>query len=283
MEKLKGSTVLIVLGVALIAIGAVYPFVTLVVDTTAPTILSTNPANGSVVASVTALEATIKDSESGVSSVTLAYMAPSSTVAVGGSATLVSGDKYQGTWRWTPSSPLTAPGQYKLLVTAKDAAGNTNYQEFTFTIYTQLQGKWYINDIEITSSSQTIYSKSTTVSFKFQKTAGIDDAYISCWVEEEGTGVPPGTPQPMSLTSRRILTLTLTDPINHVWTGSYTFTAGTHNLAIIAYDGTTTITYSIVGLTIPGAVVWVMTTQQALILAGVLALVAGAVMRVKKY
>jgi hypothetical protein len=35
MAKLKGSTVLIFLGVALIAIGAAYPLVTLVVDTTA--------------------------------------------------------------------------------------------------------------------------------------------------------------------------------------------------------------------------------------------------------
>jgi hypothetical protein len=268
MEKLKGSTVLIVLGVALIAIGAAYPLVTLVVDTEPPTILSTNPANGSVVASVTALEATIKDSVSGVSSVSLGYIAPSTTVIVGGAATLVSGDKYQGTWQWTPPLPPTTPGQYKLTVTAKDAAGNTQYQEFTFTIYTQLQGKWYINDQEITSSSQTIYSKSTTVTFKFQKTAGIDDSYISCWVEEGGT---------------KILTLSYTDSTNHIWTGSYTFSAGTHNLAIKAYDGTATITYSIVGLTIPGAVVWVMTTQQALVLAGVMALVAGVVMRVKKY
>jgi hypothetical protein len=100
---------------------------------------------------------------------------------------------------------------------------------------TQLQGNWYINDIAITSITQTIYS-SSTITFKFVKTAGIDDSYISCWVEEGGT---------------KILTLTLTDTTNHIWTGTYTFTPGTHNLAIKAYDGTTTITYSVVGLTIP--------------------------------
>jgi hypothetical protein len=163
---------------------------------------------------------------------------------------------------------LTTPGTYQFNFSVANNAGLWSSKAGSFRIYTQLQGKWYINDQEITSSSQTVYSTSTTVRFKFQKTAGIDDSYISCWVEEGGT---------------KILTLSLTDSTNHIWTGSYTFTAGTHNLAIKAYDGTATITYSIVGLTIPGAVEWVMTTQQTLVLAGVLALVAGAVMRVKKY
>jgi hypothetical protein len=53
-------------------------------------------------------------------------------------------------------------------------------------------------------------------------------------------------------------------------------------MTLKAYDGTTTITYSVVGLTIPGAVVWVMTTQQTLILAGMLSIIAGVVLRVKK-
>jgi hypothetical protein len=269
MEKLKGSTVLIVLGVALIAIGAAYPFVTVVVDTSAPTLSNFVPASNSVVPSINSASVTASDSQSGVQAVyfSLGNLDTSQYLIKQQPASLTSGDKYSGTWSIT-FSEITTPGKYFIYWQAGDYAGNWQTVMVQFTIYTQLQGKWYINDIEITSTTQTIYSKTTSVSFKFQKTAGIDDSYISCWVEEGGT---------------KILTLSLTDSTNHIWTGSYTFSAGTHNLAIKAYDGTTTITYSIVGLTIPGAVVWVMTTQQALVLAGVIALVAGVVMRVKKY
>jgi hypothetical protein len=266
MEKLKASTTLIVLGIALLAIGAFYPFVTLVVDTTGPEIAGTTPANGVVYAQLTSLDVHCRDLESGVKSVQM---------VINGSSY---GLKYQAAspnypnydW-WTKDlsyTPINTPGTYTYTVTVTNNAGLQTSQSGTFTIYTQLQGNWYINGQQITSTSQTVYSTSTTVSFKFQKTAGIADSYITCWVEEGGT---------------KILTLTLTDTTNHIWTGSYTFSAGTHTLSLKAYDGTTTITYSIVGLTIPGAVVWVMTTQQALVLAGVLALVAGVVMRVKKY
>jgi len=269
MEKLRGSTILIVLGVALIAIGAAYPLVTLVVDTTAPTLSNFGPGSGAVVPSIDSAWVTAEDSGSGVQAVyfSLANLDTKTYIIQQQPATLTTGDKYRGTWQ-IYFSKVTTPGKYIIYWQAGDYAGNWATYQVTFTIYTQLQGKWYINDQEITSTTQTVYSKTATVSFKFQKTAGIDDSYISCWVEEGGT---------------KILTLSLTDSTNHIWTGSYTFSAGTHNLTIKAYDGTTTITYSIVGLTIPGAVVWVMTTQQALVLAGVLALVAGVVMRVKKY
>jgi hypothetical protein len=180
---------------------------------------------------------------------------------------LVNGTIYDGIWSISFSDLATPGNNYKIYFIVKNNAGLTTSKNVYFNIYTALQGTWWINNQQITSSSQTIYSTTTTVNFTFQKTAGLDDSYISCWVEEGGT---------------KILTLTLTDTTNHIWTGSYTFTAGTHNLAIKAYDGTTTITYSIVGLTIPGAVVWVMTTQQALILAGMLSIVAGVVLRIKK-
>jgi hypothetical protein len=264
MEKLKGSTVLIVLGVALIAIGAVYPFVTLVVDTTPPVVDGTCPSNGSTYQSLDKITVYCYDTESGIASVTATIGGTSYTLSY---VSKEPQSPYE-IWQASISPALSTSGTYSYSITVQNKAGLTTTQSGSFTIYTQLQGKWYINNIEITSSSQTIYSTSTTVSFKFQKTAGIEDTKISCWVEEGGT---------------KILTLSLTDSTNHIWTGSYTFSAGTHNLAIKAYDGTTTITYSIVGLTIPGAVVWVMTTQQALVLAGVIALVAGVVMRVKKY
>jgi hypothetical protein len=268
MEKLKGSTALIVLGIALLAFGAVYPFVTLVVDTTAPTLSNFVPANGSVVPSINSASVTASDSVSGVSSVyfSLANLDTNTYVITQQPATLISGDKYSGQWQIN-FTVINTPGKYVIYWQAGDVAGNWATVAVYFQIYTALQGKWYVAGQEITSTTQTVYVTNATVDFKFVKTAGIADSYISCWVEEGGT---------------KILTLSLTDSTNHIWTGSYTFTAGTHTLTLKAYDGTTTITYSVVGLTIPGAVVWVMTTQQALILAGMLSIVAGAVMRIKK-
>jgi len=257
MEKLKGSTILIVLGIALLAFGAVYPFVTLVVDTTAPTFGGSCPSDGATYSAVTSISIYVYDAESGVKSVTCQIDSTTYTL---------SPHKTEPDL-WVASGGTTAVGTHTFKFTATNNAGLTSTKSGTFTIYTQLQGNWYIANQQITNSSQTVYSTSATVSFKFQKTAGIDDSYISCWVEEGGT---------------KILTLTLTDSTNHIWTGNYTFAAGTHNLAIKAYDGTATITYSIVGLTIPGAFVWVMTTQQALILAGMLSIVAGVVLRIKK-
>jgi hypothetical protein len=267
MEKLKGSTILIVLGIALLAFGVAYPFVTLVIDNTPPIIVSTVPADGQTYATLTAVSIHVKDPESGIRAVAFAIYNPSGVQLMGGALSLQTGDMYDGTWGGNIAA-ITTPGNG---YTAWFRASNQMYMntEITvhFNIYTALQGDWYIANIKITSSSQTVYSNTTSINFKFQKTAGIDDSYISCWIEEGGT---------------KILTLTLTDTTNHIWTGTYTFTPGTHNLAIKAYDGTTTITYSIVGLTIPGAFIWVITTQQALLLAGVLAIVAGVVMRIKK-
>jgi hypothetical protein len=263
MEKLKASTTLIVLGIALLALGAFYPFVTLVVDTTAPVVSTTVPSNGAVYQSVDKLTVYCYDTESGIASVTTVIDSTSYTLSY---ISKEPQSPYE-IWQLTLSTPITTPKTYSFTTTVKNKAGLTTTVSGTFTIYTQLQGNWYINDQQITSASQTIYSSTATVSFKFQKTAGIADSYITCWVEEGGT---------------KILTLTLTDSTNHIWTGSYTFSTGTHNIAIKANDGTTTITYSIVGLTIPSAFVWVMTTQQALILAGVLSIVAGAALRVKK-
>jgi hypothetical protein len=263
MEKLKASTTLIVIGIALLALGAIYPLVTLVVDTTPPVVGTTVPSNGAVYQRVDKLTVYCYDTESGIASVTTVIDSIPCTLSY---ISKEPQSPYE-IWQFTPSTPITLPKTYSFTTTVKNKADLTTTVSGTFTIYTQFQGNWYINDQQITNTSQTIYSSTATVSFKFQKTVGVDDSYISCWVEEGGT---------------KILTLTLTDITNHIWTGTYTFTPGTHNLAIKANDGTTTITYSIVSLTIPGAFVWVMTTQQALTLAGVLSIVAGAALRVKK-
>jgi hypothetical protein len=115
-----------------------------------------------------------------------------------------------------------------------------------------LQGTWYIAGTEITSNSQTIIVTDPTVTFKFVKTAGVEDERISCTVVEGGA---------------TILTLTLTTAAT--WEGSYTFAAGTHSLTVKAYDGTTTISFSIVGLEVAAPPAITITPQLALILLGI--------------
>jgi hypothetical protein len=270
MEKLKGSTALIVLGIALLAFGAVYPFVTLVVDTTAPTFVSTVPAANQVYASVSQCSAHVTDDVSGVKQVVCYIYNYQTATTYMASMTLSSGNNMDGTWTCAPpGGTITTPGKYAVAMVAQDnAANNGNTGWINFTIYTQLQGNWYINDQQITSTSQTVYSSSTSITFKFVKTAGIDDSYI--------TVIVSGSSSVRSFNYN----------VDHVsagtWQSTWTLEAGTWTITLKAYDGTTTITYSVVGLTIPGAFIWVMTTQQALVLAGMLSIVAGVVLRVKK-
>jgi hypothetical protein len=271
MEKLKGSTALMVLGIALLAFGAVYPFVTLVVDTAPPTFVSTVPAAGQVYASLTSASAHVTDDVSGVKQVRF-YLYNYQTASYIYNAvvmSLTSGNSMDGTWTYTFPTALTTPGKYAAEFIAQDNAANVKDTGWmNFTIYTQLQGNWYINDQQITSTSQTVYSSSTSITFKFVKTAGIDDSYI--------TVIVSGSSSVRSFNYN----------VDHVsagtWQSTWTLEAGTWTITLKAYDGTTTITYSVVGLTIPGAFIWVMTTQQALILAGMLSIVAGVVLRIKK-
>jgi len=270
----KTEYIFALLGAALLALGATYPLVTLVVDTTAPSLVSSVPASGATYSSLNTLSATVKDDVSGVQAVYISVTDASNNYVITQKLmSLTSGDKMSGTWTYTPTSTelngINQVGKHICYIQAEDYAGNwLNYGPISFTIYTQLQGKWYINNQEITSTSQTVYSTSATVTFKFQKTAGIDDKYITCTVVEG---------------SSTILTLSLTDSTNHIWTGSYTFTSGTHNIQLKAYDGTTTITFSVIGLGIPGATTgWTMTTQQTLILASIICLAAAGIIHIRK-
>jgi hypothetical protein len=223
------------IGAALILVGLLFAlnivsFATLVVDTTPPEIANTYPANGSVYTSILAIDCYFRDLESGIQSATFQIGSTVYTLTYAGAAP--SSFPNCEWWTYGPMS-LNTPGTYSYTVKVTNKAGLQAQQSGSFIIYTQLQGNWYINDQQITSSSQTVYSTSATVSFKFQKTAGLDDAKITCWVEEGGT---------------KLLTLTLTDSTNHIWTGSYTFSLGTHNLVLTAYDGSKKVTMSIVSL-----------------------------------
>jgi hypothetical protein len=200
-----------------------------VVDTTPPVVDGTCPSDGSTYQSLDKITVYCYDTESGIASVTVTIAGAVYTLSY---VSKEPQSPYE-IWQASISPALSTPGTYSYSITVINNAGLKTTQSGSFTIYTQFQGKWYINNIGITSSSQTIYSIGTTVSFKFQKTAGIDDSKISCWVEEGGM---------------KILTLTLTDSTNHVWTGSYTFTQGKHVLTLKASDGISAVTMSITNL-----------------------------------
>ena len=264
---MKGSTALMILGIVFLSVGIAYPYVTVIVDTTPPDITATCPENGKVYNSLTKITAWVGDPETDVTSVTCTINGQTYTLHISSvTPTPLAIADTGGYYLWEYDiSDITTGGTYSFTFKAKNRAGLTAEYSGTFTIYTQLQGNWYINDQSITSPTQTIYATSTTVSFKFQKTAGLEDTKISCWVEEGGA---------------RILTLTLTDTANHVWTGAYTFSPGTHTLKLVASDGTNTVTFSVIGLTIGGGG-WTLTMRQTLMLVGAITVAAGALLRIK--
>jgi hypothetical protein len=143
-----------------------------------------------------------------------------------------------GTWTCAPpGGTITTPGKYAVAMVAQDnAANNGNTGWINFTIYSQLQGKWYINDQEITNTSQTVYSKSTSITFKFVKTAGVADQSVTVKV----SGSSP--------------TRQFTYGVDHisegVWESTWTLEPAVWTITLQASDGIRTITYSMVNLQI---------------------------------
>jgi len=214
--------VLLAVGISLLFIGFVVPIAVLYVDDTPPVwrILHPSTATGT---SLTELVAYVKDPESGIQSVTCTVAGTTHSLSYALTDTFFKDEK------WYKNIPdITTPGAYPYEWKITNKAGLTTTQSGTYTIYTELQGKWYINNIEITSPTQEIYSSSLTASFKFVKTAGIADAYITCTIKEGGTTL-----------------LTLTNSAASTWTGSYTFARGKHTLSLDATDGTKTISMSL--------------------------------------
>jgi len=238
---MRQGNILIAAGAFMLFFALVYPLVTLVVDTSKAEIgfTYTVPQHGGVYYEITVLTVQCRDMESGIKSVTV---------------TITSGDQqYQynleysgnvslsdGVWEiWEyqyPDSAINTPGNHNFSIIVLNNAGYTTYHGGYYTIYVDLAGEWYINDQLITDSSQTVYSGSSDVTFKFVKTAGLDDSEITCWIEENGATL-----------------LTLTNTGSGVWTGTYTFSPGTHSITLKADDGISSISFSIIELTIPGA------------------------------
>jgi len=226
MQKSLGWIMLLA-GIFLLFVGFVFPMVILYADDTPPTWLlaadgtvSLAPRDGDVLSSSTMVQVGVNDPESGVASV-LAWID-----SVQYDLTLKVGTPFSGIWQ--KSIPAVATGTHTIKYTAMNKVGLSTTYAGSFQIYTALQGKWYVNNVEITSPTQEVYSASLSISFKFVKTTGIADASITCTLWEGTTKLA-----------------TLTNTATNTWMGSYTFTTGKHTLNLKASDGTGTIEMNI--------------------------------------
>ena len=229
--KFSQKQTFVLVGIALLIIAiipSVIGLVTLIVDTTPPVFGPTTPYNGATFGVIDKISVHAYDPESGLQNV--AYSIDGSIQLP---LTYVS--TTSGVELWEKSiTPLTS-GSHTFTYQAINKAGLSTSISGSFTIYTALTGKWYVAGIEITSSSQTIYATSTLIAFRFEKITGIEDSKITCIVVEGGS---------------TILTLSLASAGK--WTGTYTFTKGSHSLILQADDGQASVIMSMVSFTLDG-------------------------------
>jgi len=250
----NGNT-LIYLGLTLILLSFVYPMVTVIVDDTPPKWRVANdgkiavfPRDGETYETVDRIVAGVEDSESGVATV-IALID-----GVNYSLRLYVGTEYDGTWICKLPSKLSA-GQHTLKLTATNNNGLKTTYTAAFTIYSDLQGTWYVNGLKVTGSDQILRFTTRTLTFKFVKTQGVEDSKITCSVWEGESKL-----------------LELKNVAAGTWEGTYTFTGGKHALTLKANDGTNTVTFAVVTVDFGGEAPnteW-LTMQNILLFSGVL-------------
>jgi len=233
MQKNLGlGLVIFLVGMLLFGFGTVYSLVTVVIpsqDTTPPGIGTLAiPLDGATYSSVSTLYLYCGDLDSGIKSVTCKIDSTTYALAYSSSGGPVMTPEY---WNYQLATPITVSGSHTFSFTVTNKVDLMTVKSGSFTIYKGFQGTWYVNGVEITDPLQTIYATNATVDFKFVKTVGVADTLITCGVWE-GTN----------------WLLILTNYPSSIWTGSYTFTSGKHTLDLKAYDGTQTITMSVIGL-----------------------------------
>jgi len=179
------------------------------------------------------LVAYVKDPESGIQSVICDIAGTTHSLTFVASDAIFSDEKW-----YKDITDITASGEYTFTWVITNKVGLKTEVTGIYRVYTALQGKWYLNDIEITSPIQTVYSTNLMVSFKFVKTAGIEDSNIVCMVWREGDKI-----------------LVLQNTAVSTWTGSYTFTEGKYTLLLKAFDGTTNVIMSILDANVGGGMI----------------------------
>jgi len=238
MDKKSKQKIVQIVGIVAILAGLLFAlnivsFAVLVVDDTAPVIASTVPSNGQTLPKINSISALVWDLESGVQEVDVELYNSSGALIHGWVLVRTSGTEFNGTYSVSFADFAVYGKNYWIHFLARNKAGLISIRDVYITIYTDLQGKWYINNQEVTSTTQTIYSTSLTVEFKFIKTSGISDNYITCSVWD---------------TMAQYKLFDLTYQGSGTWAANYTFARGSYYLDLKASDGTRMITMSIVDL-----------------------------------
>lgn len=214
-----------------------FGLVTLIIDDTPPELTPMFPTSGQTVTACGYIGVAVADPESGVVSVTARLDTTDYILS------LFTGNKYSGFWK-ASVTPILYTGTHTLHVVATNDVDRQTDFSITFTVYSGLQGKWYINHIEITSVSQVIKLNTLTLNFKFGRTAGTDP--LTCTISWSG-------PETGSMG--------LTETTANTWTGTHVFgQGGTYDMTLTADDGTEQVTMNVFGVELPGDGAWVWPT-----------------------
>jgi len=168
MQKSLGW-IMLCAGMFMLFVSIAFPMVTVVLDTTAPVFSTVQPDNGKTYTSLTKIICYVEDVESGMKSVTCTI-----------DGTVYTLDKLSEIV-FTKDIPAVPAGSHTFTYTATNNVGLTSTKSGTFNIYTELQGKWYINDVEITSPDQTVYFTTLSLTFKWTTTVGVCKTCKIAW------------------------------------------------------------------------------------------------------
>lgn len=183
------ANVFLVLGVALLLVGvSLKGLVTVTVDTTAPEFLWTVPENQEAYTSPIAIIARVFDHESAVTTVKFRYSRNLGFSWTWIDLTPDSSAESETTWRAEPISLPTGTYAYEFEATNEAELtrvfpnGLLGVLQDWFAVQAELQGKWYINGIEVTSPDQSLTFSTNELHFRFEATSGLSSGAQVKWI-----------------------------------------------------------------------------------------------------
>ena len=238
---MRKGPIIILIGIMLLIVGTVAGMVTVVADDTPPLYDTTDmlPRDGETYTVITTVVIRARDPESGIQAV---------RISIDGELThkclkLGTVDEWNlHEYEYAREDPINNLGTHTFEWKITNNVGLITRVTGTYTIYTDLQGTWYVNDQAITGTTQTLYVPTLTLNFRFVKTQGIEDSKITCTATWSG----PETG-----------TTTLPWISAGTWEGSNTFgLGGSYAVTLTANDGIRTITFSILSIGLGGEEPW---------------------------
>lgn len=186
---MKKSFILIILGFLLIFLDVFIPLVILQVSA-----LSSIPSDGGVYTSLTQIQiiTPIPPTETGT---TVRFFIDTPPASTGGTLLSRSSDPSNPEsviWRATISNPSSGPHTFAFRIVWRISMGSEVKDDivgnFSILLSATLTGKWFINNYEVTSPTQTITVTTNDVTFKFVKSS-VDpaDSDITCKVTGYGS------------------------------------------------------------------------------------------------